>query len=158
MFFAYICTTRRFGIKAYVLDSPAVNGWCIICNLYDLSLSEKHPPADTHITIHSRAVARSENPGVPVLFGGHNLSPLVEIGLIDLPKAGCAMAHLAHPGTTGLWSKYLPYLMLNYSQSSGKYFRPPSELELQCTKLFHIHKRKHFIMSMKFDENLSQWS
>ena len=28
----------------------------------------------------ARAVGRSENPGVPVLFGGHNLPPLVEIG------------------------------------------------------------------------------
>jgi len=27
------------------------------------------------------------------------MSPLVEIGLTDLPKSGCAMAH---PGTTGL--------------------------------------------------------
>ena len=36
-----------------------------------------------------RAVGRSENPGVPVLFGGYNL---VEIGLTDLPKSGFAMA------------------------------------------------------------------
>ena len=37
------------------------------------------------------AVGRSENPGVPVLFGGHNLPPpLVEIGLTDLPKSGGA--------------------------------------------------------------------
>ena len=33
------------------------------------------------------AVGRSENPGVPVLYGGHNLPPLVEIGLIDLAKS-----------------------------------------------------------------------
>ena len=39
----------------------------------------------------------SENPGVPVLFGGHNLSPLVEIGLTDLPKSGGAMAPPATP-------------------------------------------------------------
>ena len=38
----------------------------------------------------TRAVGRSENPGVPVLFGGHNLPPLVEIGLTDLPKSGDA--------------------------------------------------------------------
>ena len=50
-----------------------------------------------------RVVGRSENPGVPV--GGDNLSPLVEIGLTDLPKSGCAMAHPAHPGTAGLKSK-----------------------------------------------------
>ena len=35
-----------------------------------------------------RAVGRSENPEVPVLFGGHNLPLLVEIGLTDLPKNG----------------------------------------------------------------------
>ena len=40
--------------------------------------------------------------GVLVLHGGHNLPPMVEIGLTDLAKSGCAMSHLAHPGTTGL--------------------------------------------------------
>ena len=34
-----------------------------------------------------KAVGRSENPGMPVFFGGHNLPPLVEIGLTDLPKS-----------------------------------------------------------------------
>ena len=51
---------------------------------------------------NTRAVGRYENPGVPVLFGGQNLPPLVEIGLTDLPKSGGAMAPPAHPGTTGL--------------------------------------------------------
>ena len=37
-----------------------------------------------------RAVGRYENPGVPVLFGGHNLLALVKIGLTDLPKSGSA--------------------------------------------------------------------
>ena len=49
--------------------------------------------------LHYRAVGRSENPGVPVLHGGHNLSLLVEIGLTNLPKSGVAMAP---PGTTPL--------------------------------------------------------
>ena len=40
--------------------------------------------------------------GVPVLFGGHNLPPLAEIGLTDLPKSGGAMAPPTPPGTTGL--------------------------------------------------------
>ena len=44
-----------------------------------------------------RAVGRSENPGMPVLFGGHNLFPLVEIGSTDLPKTGSAMAPPAPP-------------------------------------------------------------
>ena len=48
------------------------------------------------------AVGRSENPGLPVLFGGHNLPPLVVIGLTDLPKSEGAMAPTAPPGTTGL--------------------------------------------------------
>ena len=46
----------------------------------------------------------SENPAVPVLYGGHNLLPLVEIGLTDLPKSGGAMAPPAPPETTGLLS------------------------------------------------------
>ena len=54
------------------------------------------------IKLSSRAVGRSENLGVPVLFGGHNLPPLVEIGLTDRPKFGGAMAPPAPPGTTGL--------------------------------------------------------
>ena len=47
--------------------------------------------------VEVRAIGRSENPGVPVLLGGHNLPPFVEIGLTDLPKSGGAS-----PGTTGL--------------------------------------------------------
>ena len=42
-----------------------------------------------------RAVGRYENPGVPLIFGGHNVPPLVEIGLTDLPKSG------GTPGTLG---------------------------------------------------------
>ena len=51
-----------------------------------------------------RAVGRSENPGVPVLFGGHYLPPLVEIGLTDQPKSGGAMAPRHPSGTAGLCS------------------------------------------------------
>ena len=39
-------------------------------------------------SVRCKAVGRSENPGMPVLFGGHNLPHLVEIGLTDLPKSG----------------------------------------------------------------------
>ena len=51
----------------------------------------------------SMVVGRSKNPGVPVLFGGHNLHPFVDIGLTDLPKYGGAMVPSAPPGTTGLF-------------------------------------------------------
>ena len=49
-----------------------------------------------------RVVGRSENPGVPVLFGGHNLTPMVVIGLTDLSKSGGAMLPPAPPGMTPL--------------------------------------------------------
>ena len=39
------------------------------------------------VTLLVRAIGRSENLGVPVLFGGHNLPTLVEIGLTYLPKS-----------------------------------------------------------------------
>ena len=50
-----------------------------------------------------RAVGRFVNPGVPVLFGGYNLSSLFEIGLTDLHKSRSAMEHPAPPGTTPLY-------------------------------------------------------
>ena len=40
---------------------------------------------------NNRAVGTSDNPGVPVLFDVHNLPPLVETGLTDLPKSGGVM-------------------------------------------------------------------
>ena len=52
-----------------------------------------------------RAVGRSDNPGLPVLFCGHNPPALVEIVLTDLQKSGDAMAPPAPPETTGL--KYI---------------------------------------------------
>ena len=55
-----------------------------------------------------RGVGRSENPGMPVSFGGHNLPLLVEIELTDLPKSGGAMAP---PGTTPLGSIYDSYIL-----------------------------------------------
>ena len=41
---------------------------------------------------HPRAIGRSENPGMPALFGGHNLPPtLIETGLTNLQKSGGGM-------------------------------------------------------------------
>ena len=57
-----------------------------------------------------KAVGRSENPGVPVLFSGHNLPPLIEIWLTDLPKSGDAMAIPAPSGTTGLKSDKIKFV------------------------------------------------
>ena len=47
----------------------------------------------------TRAVGRSENPGMPVLFGGHNLPIWLRyVELTDLPKSGGAIdtGHFFH--------------------------------------------------------------
>ena len=64
------------------------------------------------VTLDTRAVGRSENPGVPVLFVGHNLPPLVEIGLTELLESGGAMAPPAPPRTTGLHINICIYFCL----------------------------------------------
>ena len=51
----------------------------------------KISPSDKKLLVF-RAVEKFENPGLRALFGGHNLPPVVEIGLTDLPKSGSAMA------------------------------------------------------------------
>ena len=50
-----------------------------------------------HIVILIRSTGRSENLGVPAVIRWAYIicPPLVEIGLTDLPKSGCAIAHLA---------------------------------------------------------------
>ena len=40
--------------------------------------------------------------GQVVICGGHNLPPLDELGLTDLPKPGWTMAHYVHPSPTSL--------------------------------------------------------
>ena len=57
---------------------------------------------DKNATSLCRAVGRSENSDVLVVVRWAKSVPLVEIGLTDLPKSECAMAHPAHPGMTGL--------------------------------------------------------
>ena len=70
---------------------------------------KKTKPLIAENTIHLRALGRSENPGVPVLFGGHDLPPLVEIGLTDLPKSGVTLRD------------DIPALV-NFSLENGAYF------------------------------------
>ena len=47
---------------------------------YGVLNSSKKQPKNHYPEYFLRGVGRSENLGVPVLLGGHNLSPLVEIG------------------------------------------------------------------------------
>ena len=57
----------------------------------------KFKSKSSRYNVHNRAVGRSENSGVPVLFVGHNLPPpLVEIGLRWLPKLGVDMSSRPH--------------------------------------------------------------
>ena len=60
--------------------------------------------ASSTVQCNGRAVARSENPEGLVVLGGDNVSPLVEIGLTDLPKTGGAKAPPAPPLATALSS------------------------------------------------------
>ena len=54
----------------------------------------------------NRVVGRSENLGMPVLFGRHNLPPLVDIGsaksggTLASPAPAASPAPMAPPGTT----------------------------------------------------------
>ena len=83
--------------------------------------------------VHNRAVGGSENSGMPVLYGGHNQPPLVEIGLTDLPKFGGAMAPPAPPGTTGLHNMYVinlntrhmgkKFILIEVAKKIGKIFQ-----------------------------------
>ena len=56
--------------------------------LTHLTLKNKDTTSDLNFfAMYGRAVARSENPRGLVVLGGVNVSPLVEIGLIDLPNS-----------------------------------------------------------------------
>ena len=66
----------------------------------------------TRSLVTIRAVGGSENPGVPVLFGRHNLPPLVEIGLTDLPKSGGSKVP-RHPQGRQAWAYKGPEVCTN---------------------------------------------
>ena len=61
----------------------------------------------------------SENPGVPVLFDGHNLPPLV-----DVSKSGGAMTPPAPPGATPL-NNETPELNARQEETSNLRSTPP---------------------------------
>ena len=81
-----------------------------------------------------RAVGRSENPGVPVLFGGHNLPPLplVEIGLTDLPKSGGAMAPPAPLRDDTPAMQHGSTILVVHSSSAGQTVHNPKRREISC--------------------------
>ena len=100
-----------------------------------------------------RAVGRSENLGVPVLFGGHNLPPLVEIGLTDLPKSGGVIAPPTPPRTTSLGgapsepSVQLPLSMpvISYGEKQHRCSECSTSFTTKCNLNRHIsmyHERK----------------
>ena len=63
-----------------------------------------------------RAVARSEIPGGLVVLGGDNVSPLVKIGLADLPNIGGAKAPPA-PTLRRPWITYVVTCIQDGSQA-----------------------------------------
>ena len=66
--------------------------------------------------LHDRAVARSEIPGGLVVMGGDNVSPLVKIGLADLPNIGGAKAPQPPPCDGPENSGTLPFKMFGMGQ------------------------------------------
>ena len=62
--------------------------------------------------VSCRAVGRSENPGVSVLIGGHNLPKLVEIGLNDRPKS------LSAPRGRQAWVDKVPLFSNQFARYS----------------------------------------
>ena len=67
------------------------------------------------IAIISRTVGRSENPGVPVLFGGHDLPTLVETGMISTSDVHIHISTL-------FTSKLFGILLMKALQVVSKYF------------------------------------
>ena len=65
------------------------------------SVHEKSPILKN--SVHEMSLSTKCLHSVPVLFGGHNLPPLVEIRLTSLPNSGGAMEPPAPPGTTPLY-------------------------------------------------------
>ena len=80
-----------------------------------------------------RAVGRCENPGVPVLFGGHNQPSLVEIGLTDLPKS-------APPAPRGPTPPVLSVQAERYRKKEGAH--------LHALKISYF-KRQMLVMAVK---------
>ena len=83
------------------------------------------------LRVQCRAVRRSENPEVPVLFGGHNLPPLVEIGLTDLPKSGGAMGPPAPPRDDTPAMQHGSTILVVHG-SAGQTVHNPKRREISC--------------------------
>ena len=82
---------------------------------------------------------------MPVLFGGHNLPPLVEIGLTDLPKSGSArddrsVSTASNPGyenlSTTLHLKFCGMLNLMLLFTSCKNASVEMKVRMLLQKLF----------------------
>ena len=57
----------------------------------------EHSQSSHQPHVENRAIERSENRGLPVLFGGHNLTPLVARGSTNLPEIGGCQGTLGIP-------------------------------------------------------------
>ena len=90
---------------------------------------------------HHRAIGRSENPGVPVLFCGHNLPPLVEIGLTDLPKVPGDDTPVSPQPTYEQNGKHRLFFQ-NFEMTSESRITCPLQLENLSSVRIHIVQLK----------------
>ena len=70
-----------------------------------------------NLATHARGVRSYLNLGGQVILSGHNLPPLVKIGLTNLPIPGWAIAHPAHPSPTPLHAPYKNDFVLQLSHN-----------------------------------------
>ena len=74
---------------------------------------------------------------MPVIIGGHNVPPMGEIELTDLPKSGGVMALMAPPGTTPLILFSAGILFSTYRVTESCYVRL-SRKEVYVMKLHTV--------------------
>ena len=125
-------------------------------NNLDIGKNLEEDIEDGDLEQDKRAIGRFENPGVPVLFGGHNMPPLlpvlpVDIRLTDLPKSGGVMAPLAPPGTKALMSQvdHNDYLRMGHWENSGA--RKNSEAQQRQDYIFTFFYREQDLQQQRID-------
>ena len=91
--------------------------------------------------VRSRAVGRSENPGVPVVIRWALSVPLVEIGLNDLPKSGCGTPR--HPQ-----GRHLCVLDLNFRLYMDFTFFTFLPMNREPTKIGHNFRKQNSLTTI----------
>ena len=85
--------------------------WCQIEQCEMLISTQSTSSGKTVSSTLLRGVGSYLKLGGQVVMWGHNLPPLVDVGLTDLPKPWWAISHSAHPSPTPLLSCWLPSII-----------------------------------------------